>query len=186
MRYSADHKSQTHKRIIKEASERFRRDGIGATGLQPLMKALGLTHGGFYSHFGSKDELVEEALCAAAEDLDTQCAQLFAQEHPLQAFIDNYLSEWHQTSPHQGCPLPTMSAELGQRGQPSATTDIVLKNRLAQVEAALEGEDKTKRSLMIMATLAGALMLSRSVESPQLAAQILKTVREGLKEQERK
>lgn len=48
MRYSQDHKAQTHQRIIKEASARFRRDGIGATGLQPLMKALGLTHGGFY------------------------------------------------------------------------------------------------------------------------------------------
>ncbi|AZC19886.1 MULTISPECIES: TetR/AcrR family transcriptional regulator [Pseudomonas] len=185
MRYSTDHKAQTHKRIIKEASERFRRDGIGATGLQPLMKALGLTHGGFYSHFSSKDELVEEALCSAAQDLDAHCAKLFAQEHPLQAFIDNYLSEWHQESPHLGCPLPTMSSELGQRGQPSATTDAVLKARLAQVEATLDGEDKPKRSLMIMSTLAGALMLSRSVENPQLAAQILEVVREGLKEQER-
>ena len=61
MRYSQDHKAQTHQRIIiKEASVRFRRDGIGATGLQPLMKALNLTHGGFYSHFRPKDELVEK------------------------------------------------------------------------------------------------------------------------------
>ena len=64
MRYSQDHKAQTHQRIIKEASVRFRRDGIGATGLQPLMKALDLTHGGFYAHFKSKDELVEKALQA--------------------------------------------------------------------------------------------------------------------------
>ena len=55
MRYSQHHKAQTHQRIIEEASTRFRRDGIGATGLQPLMKALGLTHGGFYAHFASKD-----------------------------------------------------------------------------------------------------------------------------------
>jgi AcrR family transcriptional regulator len=186
MRYSPDHKAQTHKRIIKEASERFRRDGIGATGLQPLMKALGLTHGGFYSHFESKDQLVEEALLASAEELDAHCATLFAQEHPLPAFIDNYLSEWHQHSPHQGCPLPTMSSELGQRGQPSPTTDAVLKARLEQVEATLEGEHKTERSLMIMSALVGALMLSRSVENPELGAQILKVVREGLKEQERR
>ncbi|QIH09980.1 MULTISPECIES: TetR/AcrR family transcriptional regulator [unclassified Pseudomonas] len=184
MRYSTDHKSQTHKRIIKEASERFRRDGIGATGLQPLMKALGLTHGGFYSHFKSKDELVEEALCAAAADLDAHCAALFEQEHPLQAFIDNYLSEWHRSSPHEGCPLPTMSLELGQRGQPSTTSDTVLNARRIQIEAALKGENKTQRSLMIMSALVGALMLSRSVENPQLAAQILEIVREGLKEQE--
>ena len=60
MRYSQGHKAQTHKRIIKEASGLFRRDGIGATGLQPLMKSLGLTHGGFYAHFSSKTELVEK------------------------------------------------------------------------------------------------------------------------------
>ncbi|WP_339560297.1 TetR/AcrR family transcriptional regulator [Pseudomonas sp. EA_65y_Pfl1_P113] len=53
MRYSSDHKAQPHQRIIKEASVRFRRDGIGATGLQPLIKALNLTHGGFYAHFKS-------------------------------------------------------------------------------------------------------------------------------------
>ncbi|NBF03834.1 TetR family transcriptional regulator [Pseudomonas sp. Fl5BN2] len=185
MRYSADHKAQTHKRIIKEASKRFRRDGIGATGLQPLMKALGLTHGGFYSHFKSKEELVEKALSVAADDLDTHCAKLFAQEHPLVAFIDNYLSEWHQSSPDQGCPLPTMSSELGQRGQPSPTTDAVLTARVTQVAATLEGENKSQRSLLIMSTLVGALMLSRSVESPELSVQILEVVREGLKDQER-
>jgi AcrR family transcriptional regulator len=91
MRYSQDHKAQTHQRIIKEASERFRRDGIGATGLQPLMKALGLTHGGFYSHFKSKDELVEKALQAAGEQCDVICAELFAQERPLETFIDTNL-----------------------------------------------------------------------------------------------
>ncbi|MQT71519.1 TetR family transcriptional regulator, partial [Pseudomonas sp. FSL R10-0071] len=55
MRYSPDHKALTHQRIIKEAACLFRRDGIGATGLQPLMKSLGLTHGGFYAHFASKN-----------------------------------------------------------------------------------------------------------------------------------
>ena len=73
MRYSQGHKAQTHKRIIKEASVRFRRDGIGATGLQHLMKALNLTHGEFYSHFKSKHELVEKALQAAAAELDAHC-----------------------------------------------------------------------------------------------------------------
>lgn len=103
MRYSSDHKAQTHQRIIKEASVRFRRDGIGATGLQPLMKALNLTHGGFYAHFKSKDELVEKALQAAAAELDAHCEMLFSQERPLEGFIDSYLSEWHLTSPDQGC-----------------------------------------------------------------------------------
>ncbi|WP_347901340.1 TetR/AcrR family transcriptional regulator [Pseudomonas purpurea] len=181
MRYSQDHKAQTHQRIIKEASARFRRDGIGATGLQPLMKALGLTHGGFYSHFSSKDELVEKALQAASDELDEHCAMLFAQEKPLEAFIDSYLSEWHQTSPHQGCPLPTMSSELGLRGQPSPTTDIVLNSRLEQVQEALGGERADDESIVIMSTLVGALLLSRSVENTELAQRILDVARDYLK-----
>ncbi|MBK5400164.1 TetR/AcrR family transcriptional regulator [Pseudomonas sp. TH39(2020)] len=182
MRYSQDHKAQTHQRIIKEASARFRRDGIGATGLQPLMKALGLTHGGFYSHFKSKDELVEKALQAASEQVDVICAELFAQDRPLEAFIDAYLSEWHQTSPDEGCPLPTMSSELGLRGQQSPTTDVVLNARLEQVQGTLEGDNAADDSVVIMSTLVGALLLSRSVENPELAQRILDVTRAYLKQ----
>lgn len=183
MRYSSNHKAQTHQRIIKEASARFRRDGIDATGLQPLMKALNLTHGGFYAHFRSKKELVEKALQAAAADLDAHCDMLFSQERPLDAFIDSYLSEWHLTSPDQGCPLPTMSSELGLRGQPSATTDHVLDARLKQIETALGAGRCDAESLMMMSTLVGALVLARSVEDPQLARRIMEVVRENLKTQ---
>jgi len=183
MRYSQDHKAQTYQRIIKEASVRFRRDGIGATGLQPLMKALNLTHGGFYAHFKSKDELVEKALQAAAEELDAHCDMLFSQKRPLEAFIDSYLSEWHQTSPGQGCPLPTMSSELGQRGQNSPTTDTVLTARLKQVEAALASPNADEQSLVLMSTLVGALVLARSVDSTELATRILDVVRSNLNKQ---
>ncbi len=183
MRYSSDHKAQTHQRIIKEASVRFRRDGIDATGLQPLMKALDLTHGGFYAHFKSKHELVEKALQAAAAELDAHCEMLFSQERPLDAFIDSYLSEWHQTSPDQGCPLTTMSSELGLKGQHSPTTDAVLGARLKQVEAALGSANADEQSLVMMSTLVGALVLARSVESTQLATRILDVVRASLKAQ---
>lgn len=183
MRYSQDHKAQTHHRIIKEASVRFRRDGIGATGLQPLMKALNLTHGGFYAHFISKDELVEKALQAAAAELDAHCEMLFSQERPLEAFIDSYLSEWHHTSPGEGCPLPTMSSELGLRGQQSATTDAVLGARLKQIEAALADGRGDAQGLLMMSTLVGALVLARSVENPALAARIMDVVRDSLKAQ---
>ncbi|NWE19155.1 TetR/AcrR family transcriptional regulator [Pseudomonas sp. P7548] len=181
MRYSQDHKAQTHQRIIKEASVRFRRDGIGATGLQPLMKALNLTHGGFYAHFKSKDELVEKALQAAAAELDSHCDRLFSQERPLEAFIDSYLSEWHLTSPAEGCPLPTMSSELGLRGQHSSTTDAVLGARLKQIETALGDDRGDERALVMMSTLVGALVLARSVESPEMTKRIMDVVRDSLK-----
>ena len=180
MRYSADHKAQTHERIVKEASARFRRDGIGATGLQPLMKALGLTHGGFYAHFKSKDELVETALRAATEELTEVCEKAFAKPQPLQSFIDTYLSPAHRDSPEKGCPLPTMAAELGQRGQPSAITDQGVEDRLARIAATLKAEDADEQAVVMLSTLVGALMLSRSVEDPQLSLRILDTARKAL------
>nr|WP_315445848.1 TetR/AcrR family transcriptional regulator [uncultured Pseudomonas sp.] len=184
MRYSQDHKAQTHQRIIKEASARFRKDGIGATGLQPLMKALGLTHGGFYSHFKSKDELVEKALQEASDQVDGLCAEIFAQENPLHVFIDTYLSEWHQTSPQEGCPLLTISSELGLRGQPSPTSDAVLNARLGQIDNTLEGDNRADRAIVIMSTLVGALLLSRSVADAEFAQRILDVTRDHLKQTE--
>ncbi|RON63722.1 TetR/AcrR family transcriptional regulator [Pseudomonas fluorescens] len=184
MRYSQDHKAQTHQRIIKEASARFRKDGIGATGLQPLMKALGLTHGGFYSHFKSKDDLVEKALQEAGAQVAGLCAEIFAQDNSLELFIDTYLSEWHQTSPDEGCPLLTISPELGLRGQPSPTSDAVLNARLEQIENTLEGDHSAERAIVIMSTLVGALLLSRSVADSDFAQRILDVTRDHLKKSE--
>ncbi|MGV8864526.1 MAG: TetR/AcrR family transcriptional regulator [Pseudomonas sp.] len=186
MRYSEDHKAQTHQRIIKEASARFRRDGIGATGLQPLMKALGLTHGGFYAHFKSKDELVEKSLNQAVEDLAAHCDDLFSKkDKPLAAFIDHYLSNSHRATPEMGCPLPTMSAELGQRGQASPTTDKMIHNRLSAIESGLPEDtvSKSELSTVMLSALVGAMVLSRSAHDPELSDRILETTREWLKGQ---
>lgn len=183
MRYSEDHKAQTHQRIIAEASRLFRRDGVGATGLQPLMKTLGLTHGGFYAHFKSKDELVATALRQAAQDLDHVMAEIQNEPAPLPAFITSYLSAAHRDNPGAGCPLPTMSAELGQRGQASPITDEVVNNRLAMIESSLHGEDAARQSVLVLSALVGALMLSRSVSDAALSERLLSSARELLVEQ---
>lgn len=183
MRYTQDHKTQTHQKIVKEASVRFRRDGIGATGLQPLMKALGLTHGGFYAHFKSKDDLIEQALHCAANEMHQRVDALQATENPLHAFIDLYLSAKHRDNPEQGCPLPTLCAELGQREQPSALTDEALALRLDFIEQQLKGPDTQARSLMMFSSLVGALVLARSVQDPQLSERILQTAAASLKQQ---
>nr|WP_305087592.1 TetR/AcrR family transcriptional regulator [Pseudomonas kuykendallii] len=181
VRYSEDHKARTHQRIIDEASERFRRDGIGATGLQPLMKALGLTHGGFYAHFKSKDELVEEALRAASSNLNS--AQNNTLSGDLRTLISGYLSTAHRDNPGKGCPLPTMSSELGQRGQPSSTTDELVRNRLANLEGKIGGAQAERDSIGTFCAMLGALMISRSVVDPELSERILDTTRDWLIEQ---
>lgn len=183
MRYSEDHKAKTHQRIIDEAALRFRRDGVLATGLQPLMKALGLTHGGFYAHFKSKDDLVEQALQQSAEQLEASLADLEDEPKPLDGFIKRYLSSAHRDAPGAGCPLPTMSAELGQRGQPSETTDEIVRNRLALISRHLAGEKAEARSALILSAMVGALVLSRSIADPELADQLLSDTRRLLLQQ---
>lgn len=184
MRYSQEHKAKTHQRIIDEAARLFRRDGVGATGLQPLMKTLGLTHGGFYAHFKSKDELVETALQHSVEQLQASTQQDMADdERPLTRFIARYLSSAHRADPGAGCPLPTISAELGQRGQPSATTDQLVQERLAMIESNLPGTDAAAQSVLQLSAMVGALLLSRSVSDPQLSDRLLQTTRQLLIEQ---
>ncbi|MBO3273872.1 TetR/AcrR family transcriptional regulator [Pseudomonas schmalbachii] len=183
MRYSEDHKARTRQRIINEAAERFRRDGVDATGLQTLMKALGLTHGGFYAHFKSKDELVEIALQEAAGQLGEVSERLFASDDPLDAFIDNYLSADHRAGPGRGCPLPTISAELGARGHASPTTDAVVRERLEMIEKNLPAEHAREQGVALLASLVGALVLSRSVADEELSDRILGDARAYLKRQ---
>ena len=183
MRYSEDRKAQTHQRIIEEAARLFRRDGVGATGLQPLMKTLGLTHGGFYAHFKSKDELVETALRHSAEKLTAVAAAMTDNEKPLASLIQAYLSSAHRANPGEGCPLPTISAELGQRGAPSPVTDELIRDRLRTIEAGLGGEHADEQSVLILSAMVGALLLSRSVSDPELSERLLKTTRRLLIEQ---
>ena len=117
----------------------------------------------------------------AANQVDGICAELFSQPHPLHAFIDAYLSEWHLTSPHEGCPLPTMSAEMAQQGQASVTTDHVIDARLKQIQATLQGSDTEDKSIVIFATLVGALVLARGAESDALKQKIFEVTRSTLK-----
>lgn len=182
MRYPEDHKEKTHQRIIEEAARRFRQDGVGATGLQPLMKALGLTHGGFYAHFKSKDALVEAALKRASDEANANAATAFADDDSLKAFISAYLSSIHREKPETGCPLPTMAAELGQKGKPSATTDALVAARLDEIASSLPDEDADDQAVLLFSALVGALTLSRSVSDAALSDRLLKTTRRLLLE----
>ncbi len=175
MRYSQHHKSETRQRIIDEASRRFRRDGIDGTGLVPLMKALGMTHGGFYAHFASKEALVQASLDAAVDELNRKWQDPLAPGQ-RQAFLASYLSARHRDNPGTGCPLPTLCAELGLRGQPSPTADALAQRmaaRLKDCELEAAGAD---RGLVMLAALVGALSLSRAVADPSLSDRILGAV----------
>lgn len=181
MRYSQDHKAQTYRRIVDEASLRFRRDGIAATGLQPLMKALGLTHGGFYAHFDSKQALVETVLQEATLEMDKVVAQAVASPSSIDALIDHYLSAAHRDHPEHGCPLPTLAAEMGQRGEASELVDEAIEHRLSLIAQRLSGHDAQGRAVALWSGMVGALMLSRSIKNPELSNRVLEEARRALK-----
>jgi TetR/AcrR family transcriptional repressor of nem operon len=179
MRYSSNHKAETRQRIIDEASRRLRSDGIDGTGLVPLMKALGLTHGGFYAHFESKEALVQAALEHAA---DQSLAKWQGPHTPADVgiLIDRYLSTCHRDDPAGGCPLSTLSAELGVRGRPSPTSDVLVEQmseRLAEVEVRAAPADQ---GLVALALLVGALTLARAVADGDTSQRILDAARAAL------
>src|SRR5690348_18403319 len=110
MRRSKQDAAETRQRIVSAAAAEFRRNGISDTGLKDLMKAAGLTHGGFYKHFESKDQLVAEA-CAAA--VDAAIASWGMEAQPMiNAAVAAYLSTRHRDDPASGCPLAAIGSEL--------------------------------------------------------------------------
>src|ERR1700690_2354531 len=117
MRKSRDEAAQTRRRIVEAASSEFRKSGIVATGLIDLMKAAGLTHGGFYKHFASKGQLVAEACAAAlsppeaAAMLPPEAAATKKGREGLKARAAAYLSAGHRDNPQAGCPFAALGSE---------------------------------------------------------------------------
>ena len=180
MGYSKSDKAETHSRIVKVAAKRFRELGLDGIGVADVMKEAGVTVGGFYKHFGSRDELVVEALATAFKDLDVWEEHTPDMAHLLQ----NYLTEAHRDAPGTGCAMGALLGDI-TRGSKSARALYTerVKRSLPFFSALLpssQGSDKRRRALLILSALLGALNLSRSVSDPNLSREILHRVREEL------
>src|SRR6186713_46859 len=118
MRYSKEHKQETHARIVKKASVRLREKGAHGIGVADLMKEAGLTHGGFYAHFDSREALVIEAF-AYAMDRSVEHWRAIAAETPpekrLSTIVDSYVSTVHRDDPGRGCAVPTLGPKSPAR-----------------------------------------------------------------------
>ncbi len=177
MRKSRKVAAQTRKRIVEAASREFRNRGIVATGLNDLMKAAGLTHGGFYKHFESKDQLVAEAYARAVDaTIDAMSA------HPtLEGAAAAYLSAGHRDDPASGCPLAAIGSELSRADEKTRAVATAGFERLVAVLAGKsDTEDARRRALVTVSTMIGALTLSRVVSDPELSAEILSEVEKSL------
>jgi len=117
MRYRPEHKAEIHQKIVKDASRRVRSEGITGAAVTAVMRDAGLTHGGFYKHFGSKDELLMESLSEAFQEIADRLAQAGEQSPPetaWKAIVKTYLSLEYCDHVEYGCPLPALAPELAR------------------------------------------------------------------------
>jgi len=186
MRYSKEHKQETHARIVKKASVRLREKGAHGIGVADLMKEAGLTHGGFYAHFDSREALVIEAF-GYAMDRATERWRTLAAETPvekrLSTIVDSYVSTVHRDDPGRGCAVPTLGAEIARE---SAKTRKAFSGKLEQlIEVMAEQiphvprKVARKQAMGMMATMMGALVMSRVAGNGELSDEILAAGREA-------
>ena len=180
MGYSKSDKAETHSRIVKVAAKRFRERGLEGIGVADVMKEAGVTVGGFYKHFGSRDELVVEALATAFKDLDVW------EEHTadMVQLLQNYLTEAHRDAPGTGCAMAALLGDVTRASKSARALYTERVKRSAAFTSALlpssQRGDKRGRALLILSALLGALNLSRAVSDPNLSREILHGVRDEL------
>jgi TetR/AcrR family transcriptional repressor of nem operon len=172
-------KVQTHDRIVRIAARRIREDGLDALSIGDVMKEAGLTHGGFYKHFASREDLVAEALASAIAD--SQAAAALARSG-LDGLVGAYLSCSHRDDPGGGCAVGALASEAG-RAAPAVRelyTEQVRRN-LQGLQAVLpDGPAARSGAILALSAMVGAIGLSRAVTDPALADEILEAVRERL------
>jgi TetR/AcrR family transcriptional regulator, transcriptional repressor for nem operon len=187
MRYSKEHKQETHARIVKKASVRLREKGAHGIGVADLMKEAGLTHGGFYAHFDSREALVIEAF-AYAMDRSTERWRKVAEETPpekrLATIVETYLTAVHRDDPGHGCAVPTLGAEIARE---SPKTRKAFAAKLEQMidmmaDQVLDVPRKTarKQAVAALATMIGTLVLSRIAGNGEFSDEILAAGREAV------
>jgi TetR/AcrR family transcriptional repressor of nem operon len=187
MRYSREHKLETHARIVKKASVRLREKGAHGIGVADLMKDAGLTHGGFYAHFDSREALVIEAFTHAMDRSTERWRKLTEQTPPekrLAMIVNSYLTPLHRDDPGHGCAVPALGAEIARE---SPKTRRVFAGRLEQmidmIAAQIPGVPRKaarKQAMSALATMMGTLVMSRIAGSGDFSDEILGAGREAL------
>jgi TetR/AcrR family transcriptional repressor of nem operon len=187
MRYSKEHKQETHARIVKKASVRLREKGAHGIGVADLMKEAGLTHGGFYAHFDSREALVMEAF-GYAMDRSTERWRKLAEQTPpdkrLATIVENYLTPLHRDDPGHGCAVPTLGAEIA-RESPKTRKAFAAKleqmiDMMADQVLEVPRKGARKQAVAALATMMGTLVLSRIAGSGELSDEILAAGREAV------
>jgi TetR/AcrR family transcriptional regulator, transcriptional repressor for nem operon len=182
MGHSRDDKARSHERIVEIAAARLRESGTAGPGVAELMKAAGLTHGGFYKHFGSRDDLVAEAVERALRDnegfMTTLTAGAADAHAALRAFVDWYTSAEHRDAPGAGCAVVAFGADAPRADERVRTAYTGQVQRYLMHLEALLGD--RRRAAAALSTLVGAVLVARGVGPGELSDEILARARESV------
>jgi TetR/AcrR family transcriptional regulator, transcriptional repressor for nem operon len=175
MKVTREQAAENRERILDAAAKLFRRHGLDGIGVADLMKDAGLTHGGFYGHFASKEELMAQALARALG----RSVQKW-QERTLPELTQSYLSTRHRDNPGGGCAIATLGNDVSRQGAPvrRAFTDGVraLVDVLAGLLPGRNAVARRRKALATYSAMVGALVLARAVDDPRLSGEILDAV----------
>jgi TetR/AcrR family transcriptional repressor of nem operon len=187
MRYSREHKLETHTRIVKKAAVRLREKGAHGIGVADLMKDAGLTHGGFYAHFDSREALVIEAF-SYAMDRSTERWRNLAEQTPkeerLAKIVESYLTPIHRDDPGHGCAVPALGAEIA-RESPKTRKAFAARleqmiDMLAEQIPDLAPKDARQQAMAALATMMGTLVLARIAGQGEFSDEILAAGRDAV------
>jgi len=187
MRYRPEHKAEVHQKIVKDASRRVRAEGLTGAAVAAVMRDTGLTHGGFYRHFGSKDDLLAESMHEAFREIVAILARVAAQSPPGEAWkaiVKAYLSPQHCAHPEHGCPVAALAPELARadkRIKPQIVAELA--NYKSQMLPFMPGRrtlDKERAFFAIFSTMIGAVEIARMLPAPAMQKKVLATARHFL------
>jgi TetR/AcrR family transcriptional regulator, transcriptional repressor for nem operon len=186
MRYSKEHKQETHTRIVKKAAVLLREKGAHGVGVADLMKEAGLTHGGFYAHFDSREALVIEAFAYAMDRSTERWRKVVDQIPPdkrLATMVDAYLTSVHRDDPGHGCAVPALGAEIA-RESPKTRKAFAGKvdqliDLIAEQMPDAPRKAARKQAMAMLATMAGTLLLARVAGNGELSDEMLAAGREA-------
>jgi len=188
MRYDSEHKERTRQRVLTEAAAAIRAHGPDGIGVAALMSKAGLTHGGFYAHFKSKDDLIAQAIAQMFEESRQRFILKADDPDPaiaLANYIDMYVSPRHRDAREHGCPLPSLSGDLARmpvKSRKRFTAGVAgLTQNIAKRLAELGKPHPERLAASMLAEMVGALALSRAIDDPAASDRILKTSRDALK-----
>jgi TetR/AcrR family transcriptional repressor of nem operon len=183
VRYPAEETAEKHERILEAAVRMFRDRGFSGVNISELMKAAGLTHGSFYNHFQSKQDLVTECIMHAASQSLEKMQRYPATDTGHKSYIKAYLSEAHRDDPGNGCLMAALASEIGREvpAKKSMTQHVsMFIEKMASHFPWSKKAETRGDAIRMTASLVGAVILARAVEDEAFSLEILKEVTEGL------